>query len=283
MLLVSLPLFQEEAKTPPSPEPTAIELLWEASKRGEVGTIQKLIETGVDIDATTEFNATAIYFAAANNHSEACRVLAQAGAKLDVSDNFYGNNAMGMAGWLGYPEVVRVLMKQGSQAASGAFFAAVNNGHLDVVDVILSEQEFPPPVLDQAWQSAMGTGHAQVAARLVEAGANPPSESSTESNPAAASADRDELNLPAVVDRYVPVVDPASWSGFRGNGSDGNGDGQHPPLTWNRESGRNIRWETKVPGLGHSSPVVWGNRVFITTAVGEKPHTGLAQHGPSGD
>src|SRR5262245_10998098 len=30
---------------------------------------------------------------------------------------------------------------------------------------------------------------------------------------------------------------------------------------------RNVRWKTALPGRGHSSPVVWGNRIFLTTAV----------------
>jgi outer membrane protein assembly factor BamB len=40
-----------------------------------------------------------------------------------------------------------------------------------------------------------------------------------------------------------------------------------PPTEWNVESGKNIRWKTVIPGLGHSSPVVWGDRIFVTSAV----------------
>ena len=57
-----------------------------------------------------------------------------------------------------------------------------------------------------------------------------------------------------------------NWPGFRGpNGSGvGNGSG---PTTWNAEKGANIAWKTPIPGLGHSSPVVWGDRIYVTTAV----------------
>jgi outer membrane protein assembly factor BamB len=41
------------------------------------------------------------------------------------------------------------------------------------------------------------------------------------------------------------------------------------PLTWNVEKGTNIRWKTPIPGLGHSSPIVWEDKIFVTTAVGE--------------
>ena len=32
-------------------------------------------------------------------------------------------------------------------------------------------------------------------------------------------------------------------------------------------SGRNIKWKTAIPGIANSSPIVWGNRVFVTTAI----------------
>jgi outer membrane protein assembly factor BamB len=37
------------------------------------------------------------------------------------------------------------------------------------------------------------------------------------------------------------------------------------------QTGENIKWKTPLPGLGHSCPVVWGNRVFLTTAVSGAP------------
>lgn len=39
------------------------------------------------------------------------------------------------------------------------------------------------------------------------------------------------------------------------------------PDTWNIHTGENIRWKTGIPGLAHSCPVVWGDRLFLTTAV----------------
>jgi len=64
----------------------------------------------------------------------------------------------------------------------------------------------------------------------------------------------------------LPSAD-ANWPQFRGPAAGGVGSGA-PPLQWNVESGKNIRWKTQIPGLGHSSPVIWGNRIFLTSAVG---------------
>jgi outer membrane protein assembly factor BamB len=41
------------------------------------------------------------------------------------------------------------------------------------------------------------------------------------------------------------------------------------PVKW--DISKSVKWKTEVPGLGHSSPIVWGNRVFVTTAVSSDP------------
>jgi outer membrane protein assembly factor BamB len=57
-----------------------------------------------------------------------------------------------------------------------------------------------------------------------------------------------------------------NWPQFRGRAGAGIGSG-HPPTQWNLETGENILWKTPIEGLAHSSPIVWGDRVFVTTAV----------------
>ncbi len=60
-----------------------------------------------------------------------------------------------------------------------------------------------------------------------------------------------------------------NWASFRGPAGSGVADGTDPPVEWDAEQGVNVVWKTPIPGLGHSSPIVWGNRVFVTTAVPE--------------
>ena len=57
-----------------------------------------------------------------------------------------------------------------------------------------------------------------------------------------------------------------NWPSFRGESASGVGTGT-PPVTWDLAKGTNVAWNTAVPGLGHSSPIVSGDRVFVTTAV----------------
>lgn len=59
----------------------------------------------------------------------------------------------------------------------------------------------------------------------------------------------------------------ANWPSFRGPRASGVADGQNLPATWNGEQGTHVRWKTPIPGLAHSSPVVWGDRLYVTTAV----------------
>src|SRR5439155_5354536 len=74
--------------------------------------------------------------------------------------------------------------------------------------------------------------------------------------------------LPAVEEKPVPVTKPGNWPSFRGENASGVADGQHPPTTWDIDNNLHVRWKTPIPGLAHSSPVVWGDRLFVTTAIG---------------
>ena len=69
-----------------------------------------------------------------------------------------------------------------------------------------------------------------------------------------------------------------NWTMFRGNNATGVGDGNNPPTTWNAEKALNIAWKTPIPGLGHSSPIIWGDRIFITTAISGNPQSKF-EHG----
>src|SRR4029453_3341204 len=62
-----------------------------------------------------------------------------------------------------------------------------------------------------------------------------------------------------------------NWPSFRGPFASGIADRQDLPTEWNIKTGQNIRWSTDIPGHGHSSPVVWGDRVFLTSVSRANP------------
>ena len=72
-----------------------------------------------------------------------------------------------------------------------------------------------------------------------------------------------------------------NWPGFRGSNRAGIGDGADTPVDFDLESGDGVAWSSAIPGLGNSSPVVWGGRVYVTTAVAAGGSTPL-KVGPTG-
>jgi outer membrane protein assembly factor BamB len=62
-----------------------------------------------------------------------------------------------------------------------------------------------------------------------------------------------------------------NWPQFRGPLASGVVEGRVTPVQWDAEKSLNVRWKVPIPGLAHSSPVVWANKVFVTTAVSVNP------------
>ncbi len=66
-----------------------------------------------------------------------------------------------------------------------------------------------------------------------------------------------------------------NWPFFRGPNATGIAAGTTTLSTWNAEKSENILWGTPIPGLGHSSPIIWEDRLFVTTAVSQKGNAPL--------
>lgn len=65
------------------------------------------------------------------------------------------------------------------------------------------------------------------------------------------------------------------WPGYRGYLGSGVLDDANLPVTFDFDKPENIRWKINIPGMGISSPVIWGNRLFITTAVSDADKAGF--------
>jgi outer membrane protein assembly factor BamB len=55
------------------------------------------------------------------------------------------------------------------------------------------------------------------------------------------------------------------WPTWRGPAANGTALKGNPPVTWSESE--NIKWKVEIPGQGHSSPVIWGNKIFLQTAI----------------
>lgn len=100
--------------------------------------------------------------------------------------------------------------------------------------------------------------------------ASAPSATSPPNSPAPSVSPAPSAPTPPAPARRSP---PAPWPSFRGPNASGNGDGQGAPTEWDVESGRNVKWKTPIPGFSTASPIVWGNRVFVVTAISSKGDT----------
>ena len=69
-----------------------------------------------------------------------------------------------------------------------------------------------------------------------------------------------------------PGVD---WPQFRGIRASGIDDRHPAPSAWDVAKNQPVRWKTPIPGLGHSSPVVWGDTVYLATSISGEKDTGL--------
>ena len=74
---------------------------------------------------------------------------------------------------------------------------------------------------------------------------------------------------------FGAVLSAQNWPSFRGPGASGVADGAPTAVNWSAATGENILWKTPVPGVAVSSPIVWGDRVFVSTAVGSDSSAGI--------
>jgi outer membrane protein assembly factor BamB len=106
----------------------------------------------------------------------------------------------------------------------------------------------PPQVWTRVATSPAGAAPAGAAAPATTPTPAAPAPTAADTKPAARTAAR-------------------NWPGFRGENASGNGDGQGAVVEWDVDTQQNIQWKIAIPGISTASPVVWGNRVFVVTAV----------------
>ena len=66
----------------------------------------------------------------------------------------------------------------------------------------------------------------------------------------------------------IPIIaQEGNWPSFRGQDAAGVADGAHLPDKWHGAQGTHIRWKTAIPGLSHASPIIWGNKIIVASAI----------------
>ncbi len=75
------------------------------------------------------------------------------------------------------------------------------------------------------------------------------------------------LSFLVIIPGRSDTTKESNWPQWRGPNGTGVAPHADPPTHWSEQ--KNVRWKLGVPGKGHSTPIIWGNRVYLTTAV---PH-----------
>ena len=66
---------------------------------------------------------------------------------------------------------------------------------------------------------------------------------------------------------FIPVIHAENWPCWRGPNGDGTSTETNLPVEW--DSNKNVVWKSVVPGTGHSSPIIWEDKLFTLTALAE--------------
>jgi outer membrane protein assembly factor BamB len=81
--------------------------------------------------------------------------------------------------------------------------------------------------------------------------------------------------LCSVIFLCLSIAGAQNWPSFRGERALGAVENAQLPSSWDVDTGKNVAWKISLPGLAHSSPIVWGDRIFLTNAVSSDPNTVL--------
>lgn len=266
------------------------EVFFTAARQGDLAKIKTLIESGLDVNTKTDYGATALCYAAENGHLEVIKYLIEKKIDIHARDTFYSADAMTWALMKDQHDSVALLLKNGAKGETSVLTSGISGNKPKLVAAALGSGRIKQEQLDSSLKN-IDPKKTDIIKLLKEAGAkgevaaNKPEEKKTgektASNTPAKSDDTPKPTATVTELTEKPKV-AKPWNGFRGVNNAGVVDGQFPPTGWDVPAGKNLAWKTAIPGLGLACPIVWGNRVFVTTAINQespKPSLRIGQYG----
>lgn len=343
------------------------ERLWEAARAGDIAAVNRELDAGVNVNATTAYQLTALSYASDHGHLEVVRLLLERGANPNVKDSFYQKTPLLGAQSGKHYEVVTLLLEQGAVGGKQLLLDGIVLGDKRLVEAVLKADAADADTLASAVLQAKGLDQAEfvelfatlkvpvreippltpealalfagkyaetkdsftmevregkkgleidfgndlfrpwfafgemefhrggsrlifekedrkIIRAVLESGGSTFELTPRKSDEVAAAprpSDLQPMDSEESTNESERAVAPAlahlssswdiaassqNWPGFRGTHARGIADGQHPPVSWNLDTGTNVAWSTPIPGFGNSCPVVWGDRLFITSA-----------------
>ena len=128
--------------------------IWQAARDGNLEAIKAELESGVDVDAKTEYGATALFFACDRGHEDVVKFLLEQGADPNARDTFYKATPMTWA-QSGDQKIVLLLLANGGDGADAIFTKAIASGDADYAKGVLETGKVSKEVLVKARDSVL--------------------------------------------------------------------------------------------------------------------------------
>jgi len=229
-----------------APAAQAAEELWSAARAGDAAKLAALLAQGVDPNTPFREGGTALLFAAQRGHLEAVKVLLDHGADPRSFETLNRTSALHFA--IGYPQIVQALLEHGADVNAQEMLYnqsplgwTVLRNDLASAQLLLATGRMSRTALAAATELARKRGRAEFVSAIEKVSA--------------------------------AMVEIPRWPQFRGERAAGVAEDEHLPPQFGLNPATHLKWQVEVPGLAHSSPIVWGDRVFVTTAVSSQAET----------
>jgi outer membrane protein assembly factor BamB len=363
LLLTTLSSLISSACAQQIEQQSGAERLWHSARSGDLETVKRVLDAGVDVNSATTYQSTALSFACDRGHLQVVELLLSRGANPNVKDTFYNATPLTWAQANKHYDVIAVLLKSGADGANGLLLDAISERNSNLTKAIISsgridgenlsiafslakaqksesllelfegldfpKHEVPQSTVDdlkkltgifqlqggesrlhitlkenhlaidfgfggsQTWFET-GTNEFRLGRQVIHFQRTDEKIKSVSLQTNGAKYEyipvtTDSDTVEKLTDKKLtePMLDSASaagnlehisnesdagsssvhWPMFRGNGSRGIADGQQPPVKWDITEEVNIAWRKAIPGFGNSCPVIWGNQLFVTSAV----------------
>lgn len=154
--------------------------LLEAARKGDIETVSKLLERGVDVDAKDVDGVTALHEATENEHADVVKVLLQAGADANIRDrNWYALTPLYKAVENGYADITKMLLEGGADVndrhTEHKTTALMVAAQKDIVEALLAkgaDVNAKDAHGETALFQAARSGHTEAVKALLDAGAD---------------------------------------------------------------------------------------------------------------
>jgi ankyrin repeat protein len=144
-----------------------------AARKGDAAAVKAFLDKGTDVNAKTQYGATALSYSCDKGHVEVVKLLLERGADPNVKDTFYGATPMSWAAPKGFVEIVKLLIEKGAKDKAEALNLGIDKGSVSLVKLVLEKGGVAPETLTKALDKAETAKHSEIADLLQKAGAKP--------------------------------------------------------------------------------------------------------------